>query len=88
MTALTRSAIVTRKKRVSDYHVDGHTIKPELHSRIVGYRLWLISSTRLHTQFFNFFKNIRLEYRTIVFELLHQKSGNFHTGICEITMPM
>ena len=28
---------VTRSKRVSDYHVDGHTIKPELHSRIVGY---------------------------------------------------
>ena len=42
MTALTRSTNVTRKKRVSDYHVDGHTIKPELHSRIVGYRLWLL----------------------------------------------
>ena len=42
MTALTRSTIVTRNKRVSDYHVSGHTIKPELHPRIVGYRLWLL----------------------------------------------
>ena len=46
MIALTRSTNVTQPKRVSDYHVGGHTRNPERHSRIVGYRLWLLYKCR------------------------------------------
>ena len=55
MIALTRSTNVTRPKRVSDYHVRGHTRNPERHSSIVGYRLWLLYNGGIGELFFSHF---------------------------------